>query len=291
MEEEIPQGLILLRDISRESFQKSYPNLSFNRFIFSCILRLVMGYLFLLNLFVTIVQADHVITIFFDILALEFVQHLDDMAFELGRKNILGRNLHAAASVEYKVLTRAAFKRLLENQDEENAFIRKEKQQPQQDDDDSGGEWRFYCVRRRKKLMDLRWILKAAYFINLGALLMGTIIVGTKQQDYKYHCSSVSITFGDEVWENAYVSNETHPSEEPDMRALVYSYFNGVYKITDKDRRGYPIYTEMNKLAGEAYTQTIAAEIVYCTDEEAWVFRHKLISKVLTVDEEVSFNF
>ncbi len=33
-------------------------------------MRILLGYLFLLNLFVTIVQADDVITIFFDVLAL-----------------------------------------------------------------------------------------------------------------------------------------------------------------------------------------------------------------------------
>ena len=60
MEEEIPQGLILLRSISRSSFRATYPGLSYARFIISCLLRLIMGYLFLLNLFITIVQAGEI---------------------------------------------------------------------------------------------------------------------------------------------------------------------------------------------------------------------------------------
>jgi hypothetical protein len=57
MEEEIPQGLILMRAISKRSFYATYPGLSYTRFILSCLLRLTMGYLFLMNLFITIVQA------------------------------------------------------------------------------------------------------------------------------------------------------------------------------------------------------------------------------------------
>jgi hypothetical protein len=254
-----------------------------------------MGYLFLLNLFVTVVQADDVITIFFDILALEFVQHLDDMAFELGRKDILGFHLLVATSIEYKVLTRQAYKRMfVESQDEENVVANMQQMQQQQEENDnsSGEEWRFYFFRRRKhKPMGFRWILKAAYFINLGGLVLGTIVIGSRQQEYSFHCKSISVTFGDQVWQSAYVTNRTDPTQEPEKRTLIYSYFNGVYKITGSDARGYPIYTEMNKIGGDEYQETVGAEIVYCDDEEAWIFRHKHISKQVTAfDGEVSLR-
>lgn len=247
MEEEIPQGLILLRSISRVSFHKSYPELSFARFILSCLLRLVLGYLFLLNLFVTVVQADDVITIFFDILALEFVLHLDDMAFELGRKDMLGRSLNVATLVEYKVLTREGIKQMKGKHEEENNLLQKQhqhQQRQQEEDVKVAGGAMFYCLRRRKKKIHFRWILKAAYFINLGCLLTGTIILGKNQRDGKYRCKSVLVMFGDQVWENAYVTNSTDPSQSPRIETLVYSYFNGVYKITGTDSHGYPIYTE-----------------------------------------------
>eukprot|EP00804_Cyclotella_cryptica_P003412 CCRYP_018561-RA/>CCRYP_018561-RA protein AED:0.21 eAED:0.21 QI:122/0.81/0.75/1/0.54/0.58/12/0/862 len=280
MEEEIPQGLILLRSISRASFSETYPELSFTRFVLSCLLRLVMGYLFLLNLFVTIVQADDVITIFFDILALEFVQHLDDMAFDLGRKDMLGRSLNLATLVEYNVLTREGLKQAKKRNDEENALIQRQDQQKQEENSNVARISMIHFLCRRKKKIHFRWILKAAYFINLAGLLTGTIIVGENQKKGHYHCESVSVMFGDQVWQNAYVTNWTDPSHAFQKETLVYSYFNGVYRITDTDSRGYPVYTEMNKVSGDAYLETVGAEIVYCQAEEAWVFRHRYISKV-----------
>ena len=292
MEEEIPQGLILMRSISQKSFHESYPDLSYGRFLLSCLLRLIMGYLFLLNLFVTVVQADDVITIFFDILALEFVQHLDDMAFELGRKDILGLHLYHASNVEYKVLTRTAFKRMVEKEgDEENPLVEKI-QHHEGDGNTDEKEWRFFCLRRRKAKWNFRWILKATYFFNLAFLLGGTILVGTRQDAYVYHCNSVSVAFGDQVWETAYVTNQTDIHGPPEERTLVYSYFNGIYKITGRDILGYPIYTEMNKITGDTYENRTGAEIAYCQAEEAWVFRHKDISKQNEfVDDEVSSSY
>ena len=111
MEEEVPTALILLRSISQRSFKETYPELSYTRFAISCVLRLILGYFFLVNLLITTIQASDVITIFFDILALQFVQQLDDVAFELGRKDILGRHLSAACAIEYRVLTADAYKR------------------------------------------------------------------------------------------------------------------------------------------------------------------------------------
>jgi len=288
MEEEIPQALILLRSISRKSFCESYPSLSYNRLILSCLIRLLMGYLFLTNLFVTVVQADDVITIFFDILALEFVQHLDDVAFELCRKDILGGHLKVAAAIEYKVLTRAGLKQSLSyREDEENALIEKSNKQTENgEDNERDEEWRLYCLRRRKKKWNFRWILKAAYFVNFALLMMGTRLLGSRQQEFVYHCQSVTITFGDEVWENAYVTNHTNPSQDTKQRTLIYSYFNGVYKITDSDSRGRPIYTEMNKNVGDRYQETVGAQIVYCEDEEAWVFQHKYIAKEKIISDE-----
>jgi hypothetical protein len=132
-----------------------------------------------------------------------------------------------------------------ETHDEENALIPQQQQHQQQDFNSKVVEESMLCcLRRCKKKIHFRWILKAEYFINLACLLTGTIIVGQNQKDGRYHCNSVSVLFGDQVWESAYVTNWTVPSEAPQKETLVYSYFNGVYKITGTDPRGYPIYTE-----------------------------------------------
>ena len=86
------------------------------------------------------------------------------------------------------------------------------------------------------------------------------------------------------VRENAYVTNRTN-SSYVEERTLIYSYFNGEYEITGRDQLGYPIYTEMNKNTGEPYQETIGAQIVYCEEEEAWIFTHELITK-----QEVAFD-
>lgn len=77
MEEEIPTGLYLLRRIPKQYFISKFPELQYGRFVCSCILRIFMGYLFLVNVFLILIQADNVLGIFFDFIALEFLQQLD----------------------------------------------------------------------------------------------------------------------------------------------------------------------------------------------------------------------
>lgn len=43
-----------------------------------------MGYLFLSSLFINIAQNDDVLEIFYDVLALEFVENIDDTTYALG---------------------------------------------------------------------------------------------------------------------------------------------------------------------------------------------------------------
>ena len=77
MEEEIPTGLYLLRRIPKQYFMSKFPELQYSRFVCSCVLRIFMGYLFLLNVFLILIQADNVLEIFFDFIALQFLQQLD----------------------------------------------------------------------------------------------------------------------------------------------------------------------------------------------------------------------
>lgn len=68
---EIPTGIHLLRMIPRPTFQEQFPDLHYRRFVFSSVLRMVTGYLFLVNVFVVLAQATEVIAIFYDVLALQ----------------------------------------------------------------------------------------------------------------------------------------------------------------------------------------------------------------------------
>lgn len=51
---------------------------------------------------------------------------------------------------------------------------------------------------------------------------------------------------------------------------------------------GKPRYVEQNKENGKPYHSTIPAEIVYCQEAEAWVFRHSKIRANLDEDYLVS---
>lgn len=59
------------------------------RVISSSFLRLIVGYLFLSSLFINVAQNSDVISIFYDVLALEFVENIDDTAYALGKTIIV----------------------------------------------------------------------------------------------------------------------------------------------------------------------------------------------------------
>ncbi len=70
-EEEIPTALYMLRMISQKSLKSKFPQMKFWKFVFSAMVRLMLGYAFLFNMFIIIVQSDAVIDIFYDLLALQ----------------------------------------------------------------------------------------------------------------------------------------------------------------------------------------------------------------------------
>lgn len=61
MEEEISTGVYMLRMIPRKSLKNKFPKMRFWRFTFSALIRIAMGYIFLSNMFVVVVQATGVI--------------------------------------------------------------------------------------------------------------------------------------------------------------------------------------------------------------------------------------
>jgi hypothetical protein len=111
------------------------------------------------------------------------------MAFELARKDILGRRLSVAASMTYKVLTREAYTERAKKIDRLKSRVDEEKAVKRKNSDAEGGsdttqespqeESGFsYFNRRRKKELHFRgWMLKASYFVNSLILLSGTVTV------------------------------------------------------------------------------------------------------------------
>ena len=60
---EIPTGLYLLRRISRRSLRQHFPHMEYeyHKFFSSCLVRIVNGYFFLLNVLMVLVQATGVL--------------------------------------------------------------------------------------------------------------------------------------------------------------------------------------------------------------------------------------
>ncbi len=185
MEEEVPDAIQLFRTFSKESLNNHVPKLSYKRFIISCLCRIVNGYLYLLSVFLVIVQAYNVLDIFYDLLALQFVQSIDDVSFNLARKEMFGARLFAATNHDQMI------------QQAKN---------------------RNSCLKRN-------FLLKSILLINLVFMYIGLIYVTLQQSNGAYVCPSISINFGDEVWEEALI----HGYEQP--RFLEYAYFSGTYKV------------------------------------------------------------
>lgn len=76
MEDEIPTGLDLIGKSVEQNASTTGRRFSMRRIILPALLRLAVGYTFLFALFLVVVQEQTVLDIFFDILALEFVENI-----------------------------------------------------------------------------------------------------------------------------------------------------------------------------------------------------------------------
>mmetsp|Transcript_8257 Transcript_8257/g.17580 ORF Transcript_8257/g.17580 Transcript_8257/m.17580 type:complete len:512 (+) Transcript_8257:1-1536(+) len=230
--------------IPRKSLKNKFPKMRFWRFTFSALIRIAMGYIFLSNMFVVVVQATGVIDIFYDVLALQFVQQLDDICFSLARMDVFGKRMRTAATQK---CFRVEFERYP------------------------------FSASRRKGIF-----LKTLYFFNIIGLLSGMAIINMKQNRGDYYCNSISVTFGNEIWEDAIILT---PEGKIENSVLVFSYFDGVYKKSGEMHNRRPVYVEQNKFDGTPFNTTIPAEIKYCESEQAWVFMHKNIRKSRKKDD------
>ena len=239
MEEEIPDALYMLRMISRTTLHKVDSRFKYRRFVVCSMLRIVMGYLYIVNMFVVVIQATRVIDIFFNVLALEFLQRVDDIAFRLSKMDVFGKHLKRASTRKY---FRTEFEKLP-----------------------------FH--RRKKRTV----FVKAIYGVNFCLLMWGLSTITRKQMSGTFQCASITVTLPDYIWENVLHLSSTgvevvYPCD------LDYSYFNGVY-VKNGTYSGRPRYTEQNKFNDEPYAKTIGATIQYCPEEQAWVFMHERIRK------------
>ena len=90
-----------MRLITIESLHNVCPFASYKKFYACNVFRVLMGYLFLINVLLVLIQAEDVLTIFYDVLALQFVQQLDDIGFRLARLDVFGRRMQRACTMRW----------------------------------------------------------------------------------------------------------------------------------------------------------------------------------------------
>jgi len=240
MEEETPESLYLLRMINEKTLQNRAPNLQYRKFVFTACVRMVMGGLFYFNMFVVVAQATRVIDIFYDVLALQFLQQLDDIAFRLARRDVFGKKLKRAS-------TRKCFR----------------------------AEFEKLPFARRKRVTIF---VKVLYGFNFLWLMAGMTTIVVKQMSGGYHCHSITVNFEDRIWQNAVFLNSTGGVEEMDLMYSFFSGVY-ILNETRGYHDGRPIYTEQNKFDNTPFEDKIGATIQYCKEEDAWVFMHENIRK------------
>lgn len=158
------------------------------------------------------------------------------------------------------------------------------------------------------------------YFVNALIMICGLAVITLNQSNGLFRCKSLTVTFDEEIWETANIvvdvdSNSTETKDE----LLIYSWFTGTYiengvsyltmfylkyisyiaKLThmyDSSSRtqkhdGYPKYSEQNKIDNKGFVDTVGAELLYCGDLGAWVFRHPDIKTSRNGEEENECNW
>eukprot|EP00984_Skeletonema_dohrnii_P010533 scaffold4109_cov101-Skeletonema_dohrnii-CCMP3373.AAC.2 len=262
MDDEIPTGLELI-GMGLEQKKDGDKHYSMSRIFFSSLLRISIGMMFLTCLFFVVIQESNVLDIFFDVLALEFVESIDDVIYELCRRGFFSRRLKIAANQDNVI------------QCSDSADARR--------------------IRKWSKR-----VIRFVYFSVMFIMCAGLSIITYKQPTGEYGCTSIVVQFGDEVWEDAWITTDFKCSDDSDCNAnqkcfqgnshetpfchekrlLIFSHFNGLYTF-DGIEAERPKYVEMNKEKGDPFKSTIPAEIKYCKEIESWVFFHPNIQTTL----------
>eukprot|EP00566_Odontella_aurita_P008738 CAMPEP_0113568750 /NCGR_PEP_ID=MMETSP0015_2-20120614/24025_1 /TAXON_ID=2838 /ORGANISM="Odontella" /LENGTH=860 /DNA_ID=CAMNT_0000471331 /DNA_START=122 /DNA_END=2705 /DNA_ORIENTATION=+ /assembly_acc=CAM_ASM_000160 len=264
LEEEIPEAIEVLTKVC---WKRNATTSSFRyRVILSVSCRIVIGYVFLIVLFIIVVQADQVLDIFFNMLALQFVEQVDDTVFTLAKRGALGFRLRNATHVDTVVLRRCEV--------EESDLVRSS----------MPGCRKIQLYSYSKRFM--RNIPLIVFSLNLAALCAGFLYVHIEQDSGEFNrCSTISVNFGEQIWEHP---NIVGGDLKGDNSFLSYSFFNGVYKIEGNDKVGRPVYVEMNKQNGEKYEKTTPAKFMFCQTLGSWAFVHKDLRKSTELTEEES---
>jgi len=95
-EQEIPTALEIIGKGMEQVSSTASEGISMGRIMFSSSLRMLIGMFFFATMFCCVIQSTSVLGIFFNVLALAFVENIDDAIFALSRRGFFGRPLMMA---------------------------------------------------------------------------------------------------------------------------------------------------------------------------------------------------
>ena len=128
------------------------------RIFVSCMLRLAVGYLFLACLFLAVIQSEEVLDIFFDVLALEFVENIDDVIYALAKRGFFGKRLRRAAHKTHSF-------------------------------EATGDAKTSVFARRAARFVGF------VYFCNAGLMIFGMTYLMIRQDNGEFRCNSVHVGY------------------------------------------------------------------------------------------------
>ena len=209
-----------------------FPSASKTKWALSNILRGLHGCLCLVIVFTLTMQASVTLSVFLNFAALQFISEIDDIGWLLASKGCCGGDIEQMTKRQRGLRTHGiAFK---------NRKLRVSAKLP------------------RTLILLLVW----------AGLFTGGAIIASQQKSGKFLCNSVTVLFGDEVWER-----------EADLDYLFYSYFSGQYVLKpgaiENER---PVYYERGRDPDIDPTRP-PGKFSYCASEEAWVFSIDTITK------------
>jgi len=265
MEDEIPQGLQLIANGIGNDLLLDCKKSVRKKVLISSVFRLAVGYMFLCSMSINIIQSSDVIEIFYDVLALEFIENIDDITFALAKRGFFGKVMFLA-TCHKRTLELSGYRR--------ERFAERGPSRSEQRLSSSGlivsNIWTNHVVR-------------FVYFLNAAIVLGGLGYITSRQKEGQYRCKKITALFHEETWEDAYVKLDDGSIKK---RLLIYSDFNGIYR-EDGFRDGYPKYVEQNKHDGQAFDDSSrGAVIMYCREMQMWVFMHPKILKSPNGEEE-----
>lgn len=100
-EQEIPTALEIIGKGMEQVPSTASEGISMGRIVFSSSLRMLIGMFFFATMFCCVIQSTSVLGIFFNVLALAFVENIDDAIFALSRRGLFGRPLMLATRLPF----------------------------------------------------------------------------------------------------------------------------------------------------------------------------------------------